>query len=105
MLQHLFVGKDPSTKVAGIGQAVVQAVRPRAAIAPLQLGFSVHMHHLYRSRFLIDSLSVMGFASSYPEVQRFEVNAACSLAPDVLRSDVDILDQFLLFAEDNVDHK
>jgi len=47
----------------------------------------------------------MGFASSYPEVQRFEVNAACSLAPDVLRSDVDILDQFLLFAEDNVDHK
>jgi len=104
LLQHLFVGKDTSTKVAGIGQAVVQAVRPRAAIALLQLGLSVQMHHLYRSRFLIDNLSVMEFASSYPEVQRFEVNTACSLAPDVLGSDMDILDQFLLFAKDNVDH-
>ena len=104
LLQHLFVGKDTSRKVAGIGQAVVQAVRPRAVIAPLQLGLSVQMHHLYMSRFLIDSLSTMGFASSYQEVQRFEVNAACSLAPDMLGGDMDILDQFLLFAGDNVDH-
>jgi len=104
LLQHLFVGKDTSTKVAGIGQAVVEAVRPRAVIAPLQLGLAVQMHQLYRSRFLIDSLSTMGFASSYPEVQRFEVNAACSLAPDVLGSEMDIPDQFLLFARDNVDH-
>ena len=59
---------------------------------PLQLGLAVQMHHLYRSCFLIDSLSTMGFSSSYPEVQRFEVNAACSLAPDVLGSDMDILD-------------
>ena len=64
LLQHLFVGKDTSTKVAGIGQAVVQAVRPRAVIAPLQLGLSVQMRHLYRSQFLINSLSTMGFASS-----------------------------------------
>lgn len=100
----MFVGKDRSRKVASIGQAVVQAVRPRAVIAPLQLGLAVQMHHLYRSRFLIDSLSTMGFASSYPEVQRFEVNAACSLAPDMLGSDMDILDQSLLFAGNNVDH-
>ena len=104
LLQHLFVGKDTSRKVAGIGQAVVQAVHPRAVIAPLQLGLAVQMHHLYRSRFLMDSLSTMGFASSYPEVQRFEENAACSLAADVLGSDVEILDQSLLFAGDNVDH-
>ena len=86
LLQHLFVGKDTSRKVAGIGQAVVQAVRPRAVIAPLQLGVAVQMHHLYRSQFLIDSLSTMGFALSYPEVQRFEMNT-----PDVLGSDMDIL--------------
>ena len=48
---------------------VVQAVRPRAVIAPLQLGLSVQMHHLHRSGLLIDSVSTMGFASSYPEVQ------------------------------------
>lgn len=103
LLQHLFVGKDTSRMVAGIGQAVIQAVRPRAVIAPLQLGLAVQMHHLYRSRFLIDSLSTMGFSSSYSEVQRLEVNAACSLAPDVL-GDMDILDMSLLFAGDNVDH-
>ena len=104
LLQNLLVGKDASRKVAGIGQAVVQAVRPRAVSAPLQLGVAVQMHHLHRSRFLIDSLSTMGFASSYPEVQRFELNAACSLAPDVLGGDMDILGQSLLFAEDNVNH-
>ncbi|CAJ1064633.1 hypothetical protein SNEBB_002215, partial [Xyrichtys novacula] len=103
LLQHLFVGKDTTRKIAGIGQAVVQAVRPRAVIAPLQLGLAVQMHHLYRSRFLMDSLSTMWFASSYPEVQRFEENAACSLAEDVL-GDVEILNQSLLFAADNVDH-
>jgi len=47
----------------------------------------------------------MGFASSYPEVQRFEVNVACFLAAEVLGGDIDILDWFLLFAGDNVDHK
>ena len=104
MLQHLFVGKDTSRKVAGIGQAVIQAVSPRAVFAPLQLDVAMQMHHLYRSRFLIDSLSTMGFASSYPEVQRFEMNVACSLAPDVLGSDMDILGQSLLFAGDNMDH-
>ena len=70
----------------------------------LQLGLAVQLHHLYRSRFLIDSLSRMGFASTYSEVQRFEVNAACSLAPDVLGSDMDVHDHCLLFAGDNVDH-
>lgn len=44
----------------------------------------------------------MGFASSYQEVQK--LNVACSLAPDVLGSDMDILGQTLLFAGDNVDH-
>ena len=104
MLQHLFVGKDTSRKVAGIGQAVVQAVRPRAVIAPLQIGLAVQMHHMYRSRFLIDSLSTMGFSSSYVEVQRFELNSACSRAPDLLGSDIDMLGTSLLFAGDNVDH-
>ena len=77
---------------------------PKAVIAPLHLGVTVQMHHLFRSQFLIDSLSIMGFASSYPVVQRFEMNAACSLAPDVLGGDMDILGQSLLFAGDNVDH-
>ena len=46
----------------------------------------------------------MGFASSYPEVQKFEMNTVCSLAPDMLGGNVDILGQSLFFAGDNVDH-
>ena len=104
MLQLLFVGKDVSRKCASIGQSIVQAVRPRAVIAPLQLGLCGQMHHLFRSRFLIDNLSVMGYCSSYSDVQRFENNAADAIAPDMLGGDIDILDMALLFAADNVDH-
>ena len=45
----------------------------------------------------------MGYCSSYSEVQRFEENAAASVAPDVLGS-VNIANKMLLFAADNVDH-
>lgn len=33
LLNGLFVGKETSRKVAGIGQAIVQAARPRAVVA------------------------------------------------------------------------
>ena len=35
--KHLFVGKDTSRKIAGIGQSILQAVCPRSSLAPLQL--------------------------------------------------------------------
>lgn len=104
LLNCLFVGKETGRKVAAIGQAVVQAVRPRAVLAPLQLGLAVQTHHLYRSEFLLDTLHEMGFSSSYKEVLRFEKNAADLVAPDMLVEDIDLLDMGLLFAGDNVDH-
>ena len=97
-LQHMFVSKDTSRKVAGIGQAIIQVVRTRAVIAPLQLGLAVQIHHMYRSQFIIDTLSSLGMCSSYSEVQQFEMNAACTLALSNNR------DTVLLFAGDNVDH-
>ena len=105
LLSNLFVGKDTNRKVASIGQAIVQAIRPRAVVAPVQLGLAVQGHHMYRSRFLIDSLHEMGFCSSYGEVQRFERNAANSVAPDsVISETTDLLGMMLQFAADNVDH-
>ena len=104
LLENLFVGNDIRRKVASIGQSVVQAVRPRAVVAPLQLGLAVQLHHHFRSRFLLDSLSAMGYCSSYSEVQRFEENAAASVGQDVLGGTIDRLDTALLFAADNVDH-
>jgi len=38
LLSNLFVGKNTDTKVAAIGQAIMQATRPRVLIALLQLG-------------------------------------------------------------------
>ena len=46
----------------------------------------------------------MGFCSSYLEVQRFQENAAASVATDVLAGDIDISNTALLFVADNVDH-
>ena len=40
----------------------MQAVRPKAIVAPLQIGLGVQMHRQFGSRFLIDSLHSHGFA-------------------------------------------
>lgn len=61
------------------------------------------MHHHFRSKFLIDIPSAMGYCSSYSEVQRFEKNAASSVDPDVLGC-ANESDMMLLFAADNIDH-
>ena len=45
LLELLFTGKDTTKKVASIGQATVQAIRPRVVIMPLQLRLAVEMHH------------------------------------------------------------
>ena len=62
------------------------------------------MHHLNRSRFILDTLNKMGFCSSYAELQRFEANAANCNAPNMLGNDIDVSNTTVLFAADNVDH-
>ena len=104
LLNTLFVGKDTQQKVASIGQSIIQAVRPRAVLAPLQIGLAAQIHHLTRSKFIVDTLSEMGFCASYKEVLRFEKNAANCVAPDMLGEDIDPSSTALLFVGDNVDH-
>ena len=103
LLQHLLVGKDTRKQEPSSGHISVQGVRPRVAIAPLQIGLAIQMHHHFRSKFLVDILSAMGYCSSYSEVQRFEENAASSIAPDVLDG-LHKPDKMVLFAAENVDH-
>ena len=79
----------------------MQACRPRALIAPLQLGLGVQMHHHFVSKCLIDTLSNLGFSRSYWEVQKYESSAATKLKnylPDYFPG------QFLQFVADNADH-
>lgn len=75
LLSTIFSGKDVEMKVASIGQAIMQAARPRILICPLQIGLAVRMHHCFDSKFPIDTLYSLGFSSSYNEVLTFEMNA------------------------------
>ena len=54
MLKTMFPSKDGQVKVASLGQAVMQATRPRTMLAPLQVGLGVQLHHHFASKFLID---------------------------------------------------
>ena len=75
VLDTLMVGVDKKSKIESIGQAIMQATRPRVLIAPLHLGLAVQMHHHFGSRVLIYSLHRHGFCSSHSEVQMFKRNA------------------------------
>ncbi|CAG2231115.1 unnamed protein product [Mytilus edulis] len=100
-LSNIFSEIDPSVKIASIGQAVMQASRPRALITPLQLGLGVQVHHNFASRFLVSTLNSLGFCSSYYEVQKFESSAAAVQGVDLPG---DISNSFVQFVADNVDH-
>ena len=100
-LNSLFSKVDKPIKVSSIGQAIIQATRPRGLIAPLQIGLGIQMHHHFGSRFLVDTLYSLGFSSSYTEVQRFEMNAASKpVDSDAIKKDA----YFLQYVADNVDH-
>ena len=55
-----------------IGQAIVQAAKPRSTIMPVPFGFAVELHHVFGSSWLLDELYQPGFCSSYTEVTRFK---------------------------------
>lgn len=71
-LRTLLVGLIGNTKdslrASAIGQAIMKAVRPNSFMPPLQIGLAVHLHHLFGSRSLVESLFSLGFCSSYTEV-------------------------------------
>ena len=92
--------KNNALKVASIGQAIVQAARPRVVISPLQIGLAVQLHHNFASRFLIDTLHHHGFCSSYQDVQMFNQNAALGQGTDIPSFN----GEFVQYAADNVDH-
>lgn len=100
-MEKIVTGKDSSIKLAAIGQAIVQACRPKGVIAPLQIGLGIQLHHHLGSKFLLDTQNSLGFSSSYWEVQKFEANAAAALntsIPDFFSG------RFIQFVADNVDH-
>ena len=99
LLYDIFPGKSIGLKVATIGQCIIQATRPRSVIAPILFGIGVQMHHLYGSRFLIDSLYTHGLCLSYDEILRYSKCAARSS-----ETTYPISGHFGHYIADNVDH-
>ncbi|XP_021362244.1 uncharacterized protein LOC110456045 [Mizuhopecten yessoensis] len=102
LLRTLF-SKDSELRVASIGQALIQSSAPKQCISPLQIGLGVQLHHHFASRLLIDTLSKLGFCSSYTEVQKFESSAAFEKGKDRPMTGFD-LEGCLQYVADNVDH-
>lgn len=101
LLKNIFVGKDTGLKLASIGQAIIQAARPRSVTAPLQIGLGVQLHHHFASKFPKDSLYAHGFCSSYTNVQKYERSAAENQGTDIPGY---IPGKFGQYVADNVDH-
>ena len=99
LLEGLLASKD-GVKVASVGQAIIQAARPRVILAPLQLGLAVQLYHHFASRFLIDTLHRLGFCSSYQETQLFNQNVALDQGTDI----PDYNGEFVQYVADNLDH-
>ena len=97
LLEGVIVGKGSQRKIASIGQAIMQAARPRVLLALLQVGLGVQLHHHFASHFLIDSLHSHGFCCTYEEVHKFERNAVLSHGPNFTSESIQ-------YAADNVDH-
>ena len=72
-LNRILTGKQVDVKMASLGQALMQAARPRVLTLPLQIGLGVQLHHHFASRFLIETLYRMGFCSSYDELKSMNV--------------------------------
>ena len=103
-LRTLLEGKkDPDLKIASLGQALMQAARPKVLILPLQLGLAVTMHHRTGSRHVVELLHRFGFSLSYNEVKLFEMCAAVEQGTDLVG--IDPKTSWIQFAADNVDHQ
>lgn len=104
-LKVMMTGKNTDLKLASIGQAIMQATRPRVLLAPLQFGLSTQMHHHFGSRFLVDTLYQHGFGCSYSEVQAYE---KCAALAEGLELDTEVgesnSERAVQFIADNVDH-
>ena len=59
-LEKMITVKNSEVTIISLGQAIMQAARPRGFISPLQIGLGVQMHRQLGSRFMIDTLNKNG---------------------------------------------
>ena len=101
LLSILMNSKNYGIKQAFIGQAIMQATRPKVILAPMQIQLGVQLHHTFRSKYLLEELHTLGATASYAEVQKFERNAAVFNE----QSEQEYGTPFIQYAGDNIDHQ
>lgn len=103
LLSEMFAEKAKEVKLAFIGQAIMQAVRPRALICPLQLGLAVDFHNFFQSKYAVEVLDACGFGASYSTVVQYERSAA--LCKGTTFSDGAFSDKYCVqYISDNADY-
>ena len=99
-----FMPLIPSSQIkqVSIGQAVMQAMRPKTVMAPIMFGLGVEMDHVFGSKWLIDKLHKLGFSISYDEVILFKQSVVQEEDSEILMPPTD--QTFTQWASDNADH-
>ena len=87
-------------KQANLGQATIQAARPKSCLARILLGIGVDVDHVLGSRWLLDYLSRFGFSVSYDEIKRFKQSVLKNNSAEVEMDEGAFAQQ----SADNVDH-
>ena len=72
----LFTGREINIKVAPIGHAVIDGVRPRAVISSLQYALPVQLCNRFPLKYLLEAFSSLGYCLAYKEALKFQRNAA-----------------------------
>ncbi len=93
LLEGLIKGRGAQTKIASIGQAIMQAARPWVLLAPLQVGLGVQLHHHASS--LIPAPS--WFLLLLPRSASIRTKCCTVLW-------YNFISQFVQYVADNVDH-
>ncbi|MES9882368.1 MAG: hypothetical protein ABW185_15965 [Sedimenticola sp.] len=89
-------------KQVSIGQAILQAVKPRSVMAPIMFGLGTEVDHIVESRWLVDELYQLGFSISYDEVRLFKQSVMQEESLETLSPPPDQV--FTQWSADNVDH-
>ena len=90
-------------KQRSLGQAIVQAARPRSVIAPLLLGLALDIDLQHGSESLTNKLSHLGMCMSYDETVRYK-QAVMMSQPLRSASSACFPTAFTQWVGDNVDH-
>ena len=89
-------------KQVSIGQAIIQAMRPKTAMTPILFGLGIETDRVFGSKWLVDEPFRLGFSISYDEVILFKQSVVLGENLQTLMPPSDR--KFTQWVSDNADH-